>query len=108
MEQRNPRMSPIGRTGSVALLLGLALAGCATVDPVSFANGQPGYEVRCDLGLNGLDQCFRTAGNLCTGHGYSLRDWQGHQTTIDAAQQSLDENFSGFAAKTILLQCNPQ
>jgi hypothetical protein len=101
-------MSVIGRTGSVTILLGLFLVGCATVEPVSFANGQPGYEVKCDLGLNGLDQCYRTAGNLCTGHGYSLRDWQGHQMSFDAVQQSLDEDFSGFAGKSILLQCNPQ
>jgi hypothetical protein len=54
-----------------------------------------------------LDQCYREAGNLCSERGYSLRDWQGNQTTFNAVEQNLDQSLSGFAAKAILVQCNP-
>jgi len=97
-----------GRCWARALvLLGLLLAGCASADPVNFGNGQPGYAIKCDLGLNGLDQCYRKAGSLCTDRGYTLRDWQGKQTTFDAVEQNLDQSLSGFQAKAILVQCNP-
>jgi len=99
---RRPRI-----LGWASILLGLAPAACATADPVNFANGQPGYAVKCDLGLNGLDQCYRKAGTLCLDRGYSLRDWQGNQTTFDTVQRNVDENFGSLAAKTILVQCNP-
>ena len=90
-----------------ALFLCGLLAGCATADPVSFANGQPGYSIRCDLGLNGLDQCFREAGDICLDRGYVLRDWQGQPVSISSVEQNVDINFGTFAAKSILVQCKP-
>jgi hypothetical protein len=88
-------------------ILGLLLAGCATADPVNFANGQAGYAIKCDLGLNGLDQCYRKAGSLCGERGYSLHDWQGNPVTYEAVERDLDQSLSTFSAKTILVQCNP-
>ena len=87
-------------------LFGLLLASCATADPVNFASGQSGYAIRCDLGLNGLDQCYRKAGSLCAEHGYSLRDWQGKPLTFTAVERNLDASFSSVAAKTILVTCD--
>ena len=89
-----------------AVLLSLFLAGCATADTINFANGQPGYAIKCDLGLNGLDQCYRKAGNICADRGYALRDWKGTPITFAAMQEQVDQDFSGFSAKRILIQCN--
>jgi hypothetical protein len=91
----------------LVVLSGLLLASCATADPVNFANGQPGYAIRCDLGLNGLDLCYRKAGSICADHGYSLRDWQGKPLSFSAVERNLDDGFSSTAAKTILVTCNP-
>jgi hypothetical protein len=91
----------------IPILFGLLLAGCTTADPVNFADGQPGYAIKCDWGLNGLDQCYREAGSLCVNRGYGLRDWQGRPISFQAVEQNLDQSFSSFAAKTILVQCNP-
>ncbi len=90
-----------------AILLGLFLASCATADPVNFANGQSGYAIRCDFGLNGLDQCFAKAGAVCANRGYTLHDWQGKPLTYSMVQQNFDVGFSTLGAKTILAQCNP-
>ncbi len=89
------------------ILLGLFLAGCATADPVNLANGQPGYAIKCDLGLNGLGQCYQKAGSICLDRGYTLRDWQGNPVTFAAVERSVDDNFGSLAAKAILVQCNP-
>jgi hypothetical protein len=99
----------ISVTTRVALLvLGVLLAACATADPINFANGQKGYAIKCDLGLNGLDMCYRKAGELCGERGYSLHDWQGNPVTYKAVERDLDASFSGFSAKTILVECNAQ
>ena len=100
------RLTP-RRIGRASILLGLVMSACATADPVTFANGQPGYAIRCDLGLNGLDLCYRKAGSLCGAQGYSLRDWKGNPVSFAAVEQNLDVNFSSLAAKTILARCNP-
>jgi hypothetical protein len=91
----------------VVTLVGLLLSSCATADPINFADGQPGYAIRCDLGLNGLDLCYRKAGSLCAEHGYALRDWQGKPLTFTTVQNNLDANFSSLTAKSILVTCNP-
>jgi len=97
----------MGVTMRVALLiLGLLLAACATADPINFADGQQGYAIKCDLGLNGLDLCYRKAGDLCGQRGYTLHDWQGNPVTYKAVERDLDASLSGFSAKTILVKCN--
>ncbi len=95
------------RAAGGVILLGLLLAACATADPVSLANGQPAYVIRCVWGLNGLDQCFAKAGMLCAERGYTLRDWPGRQVAYRDVQQDFDNSFGTLDAKTILVQCNP-
>jgi hypothetical protein len=97
----------MGHIACLVLLAALPLAACATADPVNFANGQPGYAISCDWGLNGLAQCYRKAGSICTEHGYALRDWQGRPISFNAVEQNADANFGSAAAKTILVQCAP-
>ena len=81
------------------VLLGLALTACATADPINFSNGQPGYQVGCTWGVNGVAQCYRKAGDLCADRGYTLRDWQGRQISFAAVEDNLSNNFSTLPDK---------
>ncbi len=85
----------------------ISLGGCATSDPVHFANGQAGYAINCPWGTNGLAQCYQKAASLCTERGYGLRNWQGQKVTFNAMEQAVDADLSGFTAKSILVECNP-
>lgn len=108
------RLAPkAGRTGgALALAAGLALAlpaalgGCATSDPVHFANGRPGYTIGCPWSANGLGQCYQKAASICTDRGYALRNWQGQPVSFNTMEQAVDADLSGFTAKSILVECN--
>jgi hypothetical protein len=97
---------------NAALLMVLsALTGCANSDPVHFANGNPGYRIRCDLGMYGLGLCYQKAGELCGPNGYRLYAWNGQLLPVKATEGfATDEDtdavdVEGFQPKQILIAC---
>jgi len=93
------------------VLLLLFLAACASADSVNFANGNPGYRIRCDLGMYGLGLCYQKAGELCGPNGYRLYAWNGRLLPVKATEGfATDEDsdavdVEGFQPKQILIAC---
>ena len=53
------------------------LAGCAVSEPSYLANGQKVVRIKCDIALDGMTSCVKTAGDICGPRGYVIYDWNG-------------------------------
>ena len=85
----------------------LVVSGCATANLTYLADGQPAYQVNCNLGLDGFNRCYRKAGEICGKRGFVLYDWQGRTLPVRNSDPS-EINMAGWEAKSILVACNPR
>ncbi|MFM7010969.1 MAG: hypothetical protein ACKO0Z_16880 [Betaproteobacteria bacterium] len=57
----------------LAVILALAVAGCASVNPIPFTgpSGRQGYAMQCSGMGRTIEQCYQVAGQKCPG-GYQI------------------------------------
>jgi hypothetical protein len=92
------------RFHSVAAVLVL-LASCAQTDHVSLSNGQQAVRVTCNLAIDGMASCFRTAGNLCGPRGFVLFDWNGQPWAMPYPGPDVLQDDPGLARNGLLVAC---
>lgn len=54
------------------LAAALALAGCTTSRQIVGQDGKPAHQISCDGQAQGMDACYRKAGELCGTAGYDV------------------------------------
>ena len=92
------------RSTGLAALLSL-LAGCAQTQPAFLANGQQVVRVTCDLAIDGMTACFRTAGDICATRGFVIYDWNGQPWDRPYPAPEVLENDPALAQSGLLIAC---
>ena len=81
------------------------LVGCAATHPAYLANGQKVIRVTCNLAVNGMVACFKTAGSICGPRGYVIYDWNGQPWERPYPEPETLQNDPGLAAGGLLVAC---
>ena len=100
-----PRDLPLRGTALVRLLYilvflaTLLLNGCSSVDPIRFADGNPGYRASCPGFGDNFSRCYQRASEVCGAAGYDLMTRDG-STRYDKLRR---EGYSTQGAEYRLL-----
>jgi hypothetical protein len=77
----------------------LSISGCSGLDPVRFADGNPGYRASCPGFGDDYSRCYQQAAEVCSSAGYDLMTRDG-STNYD---KTLREGYSAQGAEYRLL-----
>lgn len=82
-----------------------AVAGCTAAQPTYLANGAPAQILTCALGVDSINRCYRTAGQLCGARGFMTYDWQGKPIAMPHTDPNGLEAGANLEPVTILVAC---
>lgn len=92
---------------SVALVVALALSGCATSRTIIGHDGKPLHKISCDGTATDIHACYEKAGELCGSAGYDVVGEDGSVRPFAVASAGM---FTSGAAvyRTVLARCRPE
>ncbi len=102
---------------TVLALFAIALTGCATVRPVTLADGSQGHAISCNGAAQSMGACIEKAGEICGTAGYSVLNQSGEVIPFSTSQGSFQANrqqasgsassFSGaMVRRDLFVKCN--
>lgn len=96
-----PPMEKLMRT---ALILCVALAGCAQHKTTYLPDGRQGHSISCSGGSLSWNLCYEKAGEICKAKGYDVITKEGDQNVSVAATQYGAVGGSN-TSRTLLIAC---
>ena len=81
------------------------LTGCAVTQPTYLSNGQRVIRVSCNLAVNKMVACFKTAGGICGPRGFVIYDWNGQPWRQPYPEPETLNDDPGLAADGLLIAC---
>lgn len=85
-----------------AILLLIAVAGCATPKEVDTPDGEKGYSISCDNSRS-WDPCFSKASKICGGSGYEIISKVTGENPVSPS--ATRESHRHYARRILVIKC---
>ena len=81
------------------------LTSCAVTQPTFLSNRQRVLRISCDIAVDKMVACFKTAGSICGPRGFVIYDWNGLPWKEPYPEPETLEDDPGLAANGLLIAC---